>query len=61
MVKWQCRHLNLLRFSGKSTSWRWVQEVILRLILCHGDVATLSYAPEAAMVKTRVHETVWLA
>src|SRR5947208_16013294 len=33
MVKWQCRHRNLVRFSGKSASWRCVQAVIVPLLL----------------------------
>src|SRR5215471_14461516 len=33
MVKWQCRHRNLSCCSGKSTSWRCVQVVIVPLLL----------------------------
>src|SRR5215471_5720341 len=33
MVKWQCRHRSLSCCSGKSTSWRCVQVVIVLLLL----------------------------
>src|SRR5262249_55135454 len=54
MVKWQCRHRNLARFSGKSTSWRCVQAVIVPLLFGRGwSVRALSPMSQTPLAPAR--------